>query len=381
MGDKAKRRAGRSAGAAILLSLLLAGQAMGAGWSAPTALTTSGKGYGHALVTLGTSTAVAVYVNNGRIVVRRSTNSGSTWSSPVRLAEGGDSPAAAGRGGAVDVVWAQNDRIRYARSTNSGASFSAPVELSPSGVLVMDPSVGRGANGLVVVSWLQVKRVPCCDGMWTVMARVSTNGGASFGPARNLGSGWQAVAAAGKGVAYVAIDGFGGSDLGLAIRRSLDGGASWSERGFAWPDGHIVRPRALSITAAGKYAYVAYQHIGPDGSFDSWVGYRRTASKGDRWSAARNLTPPGGPTEADAVISLKGGVLRAAFVRNGHGIWYSQSADGLSWSAAQQAVVDSPPEERPFGVGHAGRPMVGFSLVDYDNAPYPRDVYVALGTP
>jgi hypothetical protein len=377
-----KRRAGGSVAIALLLSLALASQALAAGWSAPMALTSTGKGHGGALVTtLGSSTVVAVYTNKGRVVARRSTNGGSSWLSPVRLSDNGDSPAAAGRGSSVDVVWSQGDRIRYARSTSSGASFSTPVALSPTGVLVMDPSVGRGAGGLVVVSWLQVNRVPCCDGMWTVMARVSTNGGSTFGPARNLGSGWQTVAAAGKGVAYVAIDGFAGADLGLSIRRSLDGGASWSQRGFGWPDDMIVRPRAMSITAAGKHAYVAYQVVGPDDSFDSWIGYRRTASKGDKWSAARNLTPPGGPTEIEAVISLKSGVVRAAFIRYGQGIWYSQSLDGLTWSSAQEAVTDGPREERPFGVGHAGRPIVGFNMVDYDAAPYPNDVYVSLGTP
>jgi hypothetical protein len=132
----------------------------------------------------------------------------------------------------VDVVWALNDRIRYARSGNSAESFAAVVALSPTGLKVADPSVGRGPNGLVVVAWLQVTRTPCCDAPWKVVARVSKDGGSTFGPVKVLGRGWQVVAAAGKGVAYVAIDALMDGET-LVVRRTTDGGMTWNENSAA----------------------------------------------------------------------------------------------------------------------------------------------------
>jgi hypothetical protein len=390
MNGSMRRRLGGSALLALSLATALAGQALAAEWGAPMALTTAGNvDPGGGLVTLGRSTAVAAYARNGKVIVRRSDTSGESWSSPLRLSDGG-LPAIAGRGSKVDVVWVHNNRVRYARSDDQGSSFDPPSALSPKGFSVSGPAVARGANGLVVVAWLQAASPPCCDGMWPIVARVSTNGGIDFGPPTTLGSGWQVAAAGGQGVVYVAIDGLvGGSDVGLVLRRSLDGGASWNRKAFAWPhsDELIVRPRDLSMTAEGEHAYVAYQDltlVGPpeDPTAEWFVGYRRTATKGGGWSAARNLTPVGGADEANGVVGLKAGVLHAAFRSSGAGVWYTRSNDGLVWSAAEQAVAPGTREEYPMGIGEgATRLMILYSAQDWDNPPYPEDVYVVTGSP
>jgi hypothetical protein len=165
-------RTGASILTATFLSLVLATQAVAATWSQPTALTKSGKAHAGGVVTLGTSQVIAAYLNNGRVVVRRSTDSGATWLARQRLAKNARAPAIAGRGTNVDVVWVnKNGRVRYARSTNSGASFRPTVALSPEFIKVRSPKVARGPNGLVVVAWTQQ--------FAEVHARISTNGGAS----------------------------------------------------------------------------------------------------------------------------------------------------------------------------------------------------------
>ena len=371
---------------AVLLSIALSSQVLAATWSTPVALTSAGDlGPGGGLVTLGTSTAVAVYARDG-IIVKRSTNSGQTWSSAVRLADG-VTPSVSGRGQNVDLVWRLNERIRYTRSGNYGKTFGASIALSPTGVKVAFPSVARGPDGLVVAAWMQAKRTPCCDSFWPIFARVSTNGGNSFAPAQRVGFGWQVVTAVGKGVVYVAIDGAAtNGDLGLVLRRSLDAGATWNENTFPWAhsDELIVRPRDLSMTAGGKYAYVAYQDLtlaGPpeDPIMEGFVGYRRTSTKGASWSAARSLTPPGGPTEHNGVVTLESGVLHAAFRRSDAGVWYTRSSDGLAWSAAEQAVARSAREEYMMGVGKATRLVILYSAIDWN--AYREDVFVVTGTP
>jgi hypothetical protein len=129
-----RTRASFSVTGAVLLSLLLAGQSMAASWGA-VPLSSSGQAYTGGLVTLGTSTAVAVYEDNRAVLVRRSTNSGASWKAPLRLAATSGAPAIAGRGTNVDVVWMKSTSevssvIRYARSTNSGGTFRSSVRLS-----------------------------------------------------------------------------------------------------------------------------------------------------------------------------------------------------------------------------------------------------------
>jgi hypothetical protein len=368
---------------ATILALMLATQTIAATWSQPTALTSSGRAHAGGVVTLGTSRVIAAYLNNGRVVVRRSTDAGTTWLAPQRLAKNARGPAIAGRGTGVDVVWVKNGRVRYARSTNSGASFRATVALSPESMnLVTFPKVARGPNGIVVVAWTQFGEVH---------ARVSTNSGASFGPPRALGrasfvDGRQLAVAAGKGVAYVAFssDGLDG-ERGLSIRRTVNGGSTWAPTFFTWP-GNWFAPR-VSLTAVGKQAYVAYEaDVSGCDYWDAacakqrWIQYRRTTDRGISWSAARTVTSQLHPGAAYPVISLKGGVIRVAYVQipspddSGRAIYYSQSIDGLSWTPAAQVAVHG----EPAGVGQATTSIVVYS----DGFEWPRgNVFVAAGSP
>jgi hypothetical protein len=381
MKSSAPLRTGGSILTAAFLTLVLATQAIAATWSQPIPLTSSGKAYAGVpgLVTLGTSHVVAAYLNNGRVIVRRSTNGGATWLAPQRLALDAISPAIAGRGTSVDVVWYKNSRVRYARSTNSGASFRTTVALSPGIKIFGGAAVGRGANGLVVVAWMQATRM-IVDGPFDVYARVSTNGGASFGQARLLGEGHsllsrlhgkQLSVAAGTGVAYVAYSGWDDIDYGVHVRSTRDGGGSWAPSTFFAGQ---YSP-ALSMTAAGRQAYVAYERYADycdnDGCiYENWIEYRRTTDRGSNWSAARNLTMPDHGYAGNPVISLKGGVVRAAFQRSMDGnIWYSQSSNGLSWTPPEQVS----PNGAPAGVGHATRIIVLYSNED--------NVFVRTGSP
>jgi hypothetical protein len=384
------RRTGASIITATLLSLVLASQAVAATWYQPVPLTSSGRAVAGGLVTLGSSKAVAVYENNGRIVVRRSTNSGATWLSPLRLADNADAPAIAGKGTSVDVVWAKSERVRYARSTNSGTSFRAPMALSPKNKLVMAPTVARGPNGLVIVAWLQVNSLNDLggDAPWNVRVRVSTNGGASFGTARTLGQGWQVVAAAGNGVAYVAFDGFRSpmsSDPVIQVHRTVDGGASWKAPAHLSVKTLLRGMWGMSLTAAGKQAYLAYTDtIDDDGETPLWIRYRRTTDKGKTWSAARDLTSRTGQDTFDPQISLKGGVVRVAFARGpgfAQTVYYTQSGNGLTWTPMEKVTVGV--DEHAAGVGHATRIIVLYTGFDAasDGGLRKSDVFVRTGSP
>jgi hypothetical protein len=367
------RRACRSIAVAVALAALLTGQTIAASWDAPIALTASGNA-GHAgLVTLGASTAVAVYSNNGRIVTRRSVDSGASWKPGVRIASSGMHPGISGLAGNVDVVWESNGRIRYARSLNSGSSFGSSVALSAAGAYVGNPAVGRGPGGVVAVAWQEAKKVPCCDAPWPIRVRVSTNGGATFGPARTLAFGWDPAVAVGKGVVFVGAN----SPESVWVHRSRDGGATWMASGeFSL---NSYNGGGLSITAAGSVAYVAYGDYDPldDGPYSTtWIRLNKTTDRGKTWTAGRNLTPTTpGASAGGPVISLQGGVLRLAFGRSGI-VVYRERPNGGAWTADQQVSPGTQIDESAAGVGLATRVIVLYATWGDGT-----DVFARSGTP
>ena len=123
-----------------------------------------------------TRSIVANALQNRQITFRRSTNGGTSFSSPVLLSAAADQsyvPSVVFEpSGAIDVAWEEFDAndvqsdARVARSTDGGATFTPPVNLSANGGLsgsAGDPvdgiggpgrvSVSAGAGGTIVVSW------------------------------------------------------------------------------------------------------------------------------------------------------------------------------------------------------------------------------------
>jgi hypothetical protein len=387
------RRAGWSMPAALLLSLVLAGQSVAATWSPKIRLTSSGFGEAHGLITLGSSTAVALYeTTESRIFIRRTTNSGSTWRARQELDIAnfatGVWPAIAGRGTSVDVVGSNatdsfgGTELLYLRSTDSGVSFGAPVQLTHVSPGHIAARVARGPNGLVAVVWHE-------GSTNRIRARVSTNGGSSFGSARTLATISAdyvrlPVVAVGNGVVYAAyfID-----NRQIRMRRSLDGGVTWKTATTVANNGSLRETiDALALTAEGSAAYVGYAFKNSSGI---GIRYRRTTDKGATWSAAANLAAPSNKPRYGPKLSLRDGVVRASFARcttskcAGSAVFYRQSTNGTSWSAADKASHNAADWANPAGVGYAGRVILLYTGDNGGTSPYGpnSDVYARAGTP
>lgn len=372
MNSAVVRRTALSLPGAMLLSVILASQAMAATWSAPMPLTSSGIAFAQALATIpSSSTALALYTEHDEtpgsdftysLKLRRSTTSGASWNAPITLTPDTINGDISALGSVADVVWDQNGRIRYARSMNGGQSFGASIPLSPVGKSAWNPSVARGPNGRVAVVWENLNT----GVLWV---RVSGDGGNTFNPQMALGNvayDMGVEVAVGQGVIYVAYH--PDTDGQLRITRSTNGGTTWSVPEPITDTAYGVREQ-FSITAVGSHAYIAYSTGPVFGTPD--VKLRRTTDKGVHWSNQAALSP-GSWESWGPNISLQGGVVRAVFTRRGSPdrVYYRQSNDGVTWAASEK--VAQPGYEA--SVGFATKIIVLYRVGT-------GDAFVATGTP
>jgi hypothetical protein len=124
--------------------------------------------------------------NDIDIYVRRSTNDGATWLTPVDASQNGtfdDKPYIAARGNEVLVGWADFGtspaKIRTSRSTNGGLTFGANTILS------VNSNSGNGACPVIAPDgdYYMFWRDSFQDSLWVTR---STNQGASWSPDRGI---------------------------------------------------------------------------------------------------------------------------------------------------------------------------------------------------
>jgi hypothetical protein len=269
----------------------------------------------------------------------RSGDGGRSWSTRRQI--DADAAALAGEGSAVDLVTLRDGRVWYARSANAGKSFSAASPLSDVGD-IRSIDVARGDHGEAAVIW-RVSRGP-------TVIRASSDGGQSFGDAHSVTTAVGVRSprlAVGDGVIYVAYENpqyRPGYDINLKIRRSTDGGASWSR------PTPVLEALGWSLSAEGSTAYVAYERWSDHQSsarFSS-VYQMHTSNSGASWTAPRLIAPPSWDAEAPS-IEIDEGVAHAVFGRcdpswdtcDNMRLIYRSTTDGVSWSSPERVSPKS----------------------------------------
>jgi Neuraminidase (sialidase) len=310
-------RAVRSGGLTTALILMTASPVFGS-WSAtdpishPMGRAVADPG---AMAAISDSTIGIVYAEQRtgpfRVMFRRSTDGGSTWHPATRISSASafaEWPAFSGANGTFDVVWVEEDsngdhRVWYARSRDEGVTWHARKRLTRDNEDSFLPKVARRGN-LVAISWIgQESGNPV-----RVYTRVSTDGGASFGPRRRLAdvtSQTRPAVAIGKNDKIHVVYGHDG----LQYQRSGDRGQTWS------------RPEELSATtgiwvpglaASGRTIIVAFTRTGVG---DDWIVYRRSRNNGFAWEASHALSPRRFRNAFAVALSVRDGRWRAAFAR------------------------------------------------------------------
>jgi hypothetical protein len=215
---------------------------------------------------------------------------------------------AAEPGGSVHVVWfdqaASSSRILYRRSTDGGRAWKRAVQLSPRGAWAERPAVAVSGGQLYVV-W----HARSSQG-YDVFLRRSTNGGASWSAPRALSSShaaaYPAVAATGAAV-HVSWGDSRSGHAELVTRRSGDRGATWSAEQQLSPPG--FDSWVPTIEADGERVVAAWVDTG-DGNEEEYL--RRSLDGGRSWQPVQRITANDRNSWAPSVV-VAGDVVHFAW--------------------------------------------------------------------
>jgi hypothetical protein len=380
---------------AILLSAVVATDAMALTWTADRLLTNSGGGYAYrgGLAVSSSTIAHAIYeqytLGSFTVFYRRSTNSGSTWATPIPLSRGdvGEAgvPSIDAYSSAVDAVWVEGDDIfkgldsvvMYRRSTDSGATWKSAIQISTTLGRAGFPRVVHGSSGHVLVTWTD-------QVTGKIYARLSTNSGSSFGSTMYIASttnhplsnaalydGYPSAASV-SGVFYLVYD---STAKAVRMRRSTDGGAHW---GSPVTITSSSTGEAPTVATVGSTVLVGYGLLGND----IYAAARRSTDKGVHWSSPIAIALSSQSYSFAPVITYRSGAFRAVWEQcdsNNCSLsktYYSASSSGATWSKPISASSRKQRWDYPGDVDVATKVLVLYSDVGTSSG----DVHVRQGS-
>jgi len=196
-------------------------------------------------------------IPNGEIYYKKSTNSGSTWTSPTRLTWNAGSswlPAiAVSLTGTLHVVWEDdvsgNKEIYHKKSIDNGSTWTNPLRLTWTSGETISPAVTVDGSGMVLVFWSDNS-----SGNYEIFLKRSIDGGSSWMAPRRMtwNSGESIIQKNGaySGGTSTAIT-WGDSTSGLFeiyYTRTIDSGVTWQPRTrMTWNSRMSMEPSIYSF--------------------------------------------------------------------------------------------------------------------------------------
>jgi hypothetical protein len=303
--------------------------------------------------TSSSGTVFGTWMNYNQIVFSKSTNHGTTWTTPLKVSgkSWADKPwmAVSGNGNDIYIAYESRSQLFITSSHNGGTSFSAPVNVNT------DSSVYRYPNGFVVLpngtavlsdskySGGSVKT----SGPVEIEVWRTTNGGTSwtkvtvdntvFTGVNFETSSTTTIAADAAGTLVVEYSGAPtlGANNRVYVRRSTDGGLTWSARaevGNASANGSFP---AIAAKGAGDFR-LTYM----DNSAGAWnVWYRASTDGGVTWSAPLRISDATSGTSyknANGFTSYYGDYDAIAITNGGKSV--TVSGQGASFSTGPGSI-------------------------------------------
>lgn len=318
---------------------------------------------------------------NSNILFSRSTDGGSTFSTPKSLSNTAGfsfSPRIAVDGsGGIDVVWEDAESttldIFFSHSTDGGATFSTPKNLTNGSPGSGSPMVAADSTGNVFVVWEND------SGVLGVFVSRSTDGGATFSSPMTLstntgGSVSPQIAVDVNGNVNVVWEDDSGASSDISFSRSSDHGATFSApKSLSLNVGNSTSAQ-LAVDLNGNVT-VAWENDSP-GNFDIFVS--RSTDGGQNFSTPKNLSNSPGLSRTPQIAVDLGGNINVLWADNAPpnsstDIFFSRSGNGGATFSAPQNISNS--------AGFSANPSLAvdsggnINLVWEDSTPGNRDIF------
>jgi hypothetical protein len=237
----------------------------------------------------------------GQIMFAKSSANGANFTSAKNLGNITQDSANANvavSGNNVYVVWesvsmnstagTSNSEVMFAKSSDNGANFTSAKNLSNNAGNSANPNVAVSGNNVYVV-WED----DSAGGTEIILAK-STNGGANFGPSRNLSNSLgesfdPRIAISGNNVYVVWVDySLGNSTKSdIMLIRSTNGGTNFaSAENLSNSPGEASDPR---IAVSKSNVYVVWEDTTPE-TGNSEIKFARSSDGGATFASASNLS-------------------------------------------------------------------------------------------
>lgn len=395
----AARRGSVAAGLAVLLTVVLATDAVALSWKSTLTMTSGSSGWANpgSLAVSSSTTAHAVLeryaVDRWEVLYRKTTNYGSTWAAPVRLSRPAanecGSPVVDAYGSGVNAAWLEGDDtvagldtiVVTRRSTNTGATWSDQVQLSPTLESAGPPRIARYGSRVAVV-WtdeltgrIYLRRSSNGGATWSSRQLVATTSNRPYSGDRSaLREGYPVVAYGSSGAFYVAY--FSASKT-LRLRRSTNYGASLRSAVTLATNTVTNSYARPALAAASSTVIVGYATT----TAGKRTVIRRSTDKGAHWGSVVSLSTSRTYWTGAPVLAVRGSRWMAAFERCNSTcstslVYYRASTNrGSTWGTAQAASTRKTKYNLPADIDVATRTILLY--VDYSSTR--NDVYVRLG--
>ena len=319
-------------------------------------------------VVRNTGHVYAAYMNGFNVVFTKSTNRGQTWSTPVKTygnVSWNDKPTMATSADGRDVYISWNGPNAgdpwIAQSHDFGATwtqtklvdstryfFAYDGTVLPNGTVVLSQSsINYGGQGSTPTGqvWQHVFVSSNQGATWQNVVVDQVEIGepcVAAGCSSDYYLGHSGVSADANGNLTLAYDGAttAGGKQSIFVRRSTNGGLTWSARTAVSTSGEHATAPALESTGAGDVRLWYYQTR--NGDHDSWnTWYRRSADGGVTWTTAALLsdaTSGAGYKDANGFDEVYGDYGEVAVTNTGKtvAVW----GEGFSWTGPGNVWVN-----------------------------------------
>jgi hypothetical protein len=394
------RRTGGAITLALLLTMLLATDAIALSWRSTITMTAGGSGWAYSggLAVSSSTTAHAILerytVDRWEVLYRKTTNSGVSWAAPVRLsraaANESGSPVIDASGAGVNAAWLEGDdlvagldTVVVARnSTDSGATWTDQVQLSPTNESAGPPRIVRSGSRVAIV-WtdqltgkIYLRRSSNGGSTWSARQLVGTTSALPYTSTtqKTLREAFPVAAYGSSGAFYVA---YYSASKTLRIRRSTDYGATF-KTSVALATNAVTKSWAPPALAASSSTVLVGYATATAGK---WTVMRRSTDKGAHWGSVVALNSSKTYWSGAPVLAVRGSKWMAAYERCNSTCSYStvyyraSTSGGSTWGTAVSASQRKTKYNIPADIDVATKTMLLY--VDYSSTT--NDVYLRLG--